>query len=185
MAEKKKTMDGVTYTVAPFRAVDGLRLKATLMRLFGPSLGELLGGLNLKKISKAEDASGIESLQDMSLDAAPIARGIEKLMGTLDEDTVVALAKRLLMNVICYWEENGKKHSIAFATDFDAAFEAIFSQKLFSMYPVIGFVLEVNYPDFFDKVVRGIGKKVKITRTSETDEGTSSSEPETSEASES
>ncbi|GHV79124.1 hypothetical protein AGMMS49944_09150 [Spirochaetia bacterium] len=184
MAEKKKTIDGVTFTVAPFRAIDGLRLKATLVRLFGPALGELLGGLNLGKIAKTESAASLDSLQDMSLDAAPIAHAVEKLMSNLDEDTMVALAKRLLMNVICNWNQDGKNRAIAFATDFDAAFEAIFSQKLFTLYPVIGFVLEVNYPDFFDKVVGGIGKRVKLTRTLTTDEETLNSAPETSEQSE-
>jgi hypothetical protein len=183
MAEKKKVIDGITFSVAPMMAIDGLRLKATLVRLFGPALGELLGGLNLKKISKTDSVSGIDSLQDMSLDAAPIANGIEKLMSVLDEETLIALTQRLLKNVICNWEEGGKKHAIAFATDFNAAFEAVFSQRLFTLYPVIGFVLEVNYPDFFSKVVGGIGKRVKITRTSTTDEGTSNSEPETLERS--
>jgi hypothetical protein len=184
MAEKKKTIDGITFTVAPFLAIEGLRLKATLVRLFGPALGELLGGLNLGKIAKTDTSDGLNSLQDMSLDSAPIAHAIEKLMSILDEETMVALAKRLLKNVICNWDQDGKGRAIAFATDFDAAFEAIFSQKLFTLYPVIGFVLEVNYPDFFDKVVGGIGRRVKITRTSTTDEETSSSEPETLEQSE-
>jgi hypothetical protein len=178
MAEKKKTFDGVTFTVAPFLAIEGLRLKATLVRLFGPALGELLGGLNL---SSGKSVSIIEQLTEMSLNAAPIAAGIEKLMGTLDDDILIALVKRLLKNVICNWNQDGKNRAIAFATDFDAAFEAIFSQKLFTLYPVIGFVLEVNYPDFFDKVVGGIGKRVKVIPTSTTEEETSSSEPETSE----
>jgi hypothetical protein len=184
VAERKKTIDGVTFAVTPFLAIEGLRLKATLVRLFGPALGELLGGLNLGKSAKAEGVVSLDSLQDLSLGSAPIAHAIEKLMGSLDEATLIALTERLLKNVICTWNQNGKSRSVAFATDFDAAFEAVFSQRLFTLYPVIGFVLEVNYPDFFDKVVGGIGKRVKITPTSTMGEGTLSSDPETSEQSE-
>jgi hypothetical protein len=44
--------------------------------------------------------------------------------------------------------------------------EIVFTGRLFSVYEVIGLVLEANYPDFFDKVVRGIGKKLTKTGTS-------------------
>jgi hypothetical protein len=47
--------------------------------------------------------------------------------------------------------------------------EIVFTGRLFSVYEVIGLVLEANYPDFFDKVVSplrvSIGKKLTKTGT--------------------
>jgi hypothetical protein len=173
MAQKKE-INGVAFQVAPFMAVEGLRLKAYLVRTFGPALGELLGGINISKIG---------AVGDLNLANAPIAAGIEKLMQQLDEDTFIALLKRLFANVIATWQENGKSRSIAFNQDFDTAMQLVFTGKLFSIYPLIGFVLEVNYPDFFDKVVKGIGKRIQKITTSETGDGTLTSASDPLEAS--
>jgi hypothetical protein len=165
--EQKTVIDGVTFQVAPFMAVEGLRLKAHLVRVFGPALGELLGGVDGQKVG---------SIADISLGGDGIAKGLEKLLEQLDEDKFVELVKRLLANVIAIWSESGKSHSIAFAADFETALELVFTGKLFSIYPLILFVLKVNYPDFFDKVVSGIGRRTRVTLTSETEEPTPPSE---------
>jgi hypothetical protein len=159
--EKKIVIEGVTFQVAPFMAIEGLRLKAHLVRVFGPALGELLGGVDVQKAG---------SIADISLGGDGIAKGLEKLLEQLDEDKFVELVKRLLANVIAIWPENGKSRSIAFATDFETALQLVFTGKLFSIYPLMIFVLKVNYPDFFDKVVSGIGRRIKTTLTSGTEE---------------
>ena len=174
--EKKIVIDGVTFQVAPFMAVEGLRLKAHLVRTFGPALGELLGGIDGQKVG---------SIADISLGGDGIARGLEKLLEQLDEDKFIELVKRLLNNVIAIWPEGGKSRSIAFGTDFDTAMQLVFLGKLFSIYPLIIFVLKVNYPDFFDKVVSGIGRRMRVTLTSEMEEPTPPSESGKSETSES
>jgi hypothetical protein len=174
--EQKTVIDGVTFQVAPFMAVEGLRLKAHLVRTFGPAIGELLGGIDGKKIS---------GIGDIGLGGEGIARGLEKLLEQLTEDAFEALVKRLLGNVIAVWSEGGKSRSIAFGTDFETAMQLVFTGKLFSIYPLIIFVLKVNYPDFFGKVVSGIGRKMKITLTSGTEEMTLPGESERSETSES
>ena len=165
--EKKREIDGIIFQVAPFMAMEGLRLKAHLVKTFGPALGELLGGLNISKT---------ESIGDINLGSAAVAAGIEKIMGQLSENAVEALTKRLLVNTIATWNEDGKSRSVAFIKDFDTAFELVFSQRLFTLYPLILFILEVNYPDFFSKVVSGIGRKIHATLTSEADERTLSEE---------
>ena len=173
--EKKIVIEGVTFQVAPFMAVEGLRLKAHLVRTFGPALGELLGGI---------DAKAITSIGELSLGGNGIAKGLEKLLEQLDEDKFIDLVKRLLNNVIAIWSEGGKSRSISFGQDFDTALQLVFIGKLFSIYELIVFVLKVNYPDFFDKVVSGIGQRIRATLTSKTDETISPSESVKSETSE-
>lgn len=171
--EQKTVIDGTTFQVAPFMSVEGLRLKAHLLRTFGPALGEILGSMDIKKIKNIAD-----------INLAGISSGLEKLFEQLDEDTFVALIQRLFGNVIANWNESGKNRSVAFNQDFDTAMDLVFQGKLFSIYPLIFFVVKVNYPDFFGKVVSGIGKRMKTTLTSEMDETTPPSESEQSETSE-
>jgi hypothetical protein len=173
--EQKIVIDGVTFQVAPFMAVEGLRLKAHLVRTFGPALGELLGGIDGQKTG---------SIADISLGGDGIAKGLKKLLEQLDEDKFIDLVKRLLNNVIAIWPEGGKSRSISFGQDFETAMQLVFLGKLFSIYPLIIFVLKVNYPDFFGKVVKDIGRRMRTTFTSETEEMTQPSESGQSETSE-
>jgi hypothetical protein len=169
MASKaqKIVIDGVTFQVAPFMAVEGLRLKAHLVRTFGPAIGELLGGI---------DGTKVGGIEEISLGGDGIAKGLEKLLEQLTEDAFEALVKRLLANVIATWPEDGKSHSISFGQDFETSLQLVFLGRLFSIYELIVFVLKVNYPDFFDKVVSGIGRRSKTTLTSKTEEPTLPSE---------
>jgi hypothetical protein len=175
--EQKTVIDGITFQVAPFPAVEGLRLKAHLVRVFGSALGELLGGINV-------DGKKISGIADIDLGGDGFARGLEKLLEQLDEDSFIKLVERLFANVLASWKEDGKNHTVAFFQDFDTAMELVFSGKLFSIYPLIGFVLKVNYPDFFEKVVKGIGQKIKPIATLETADGTLRNESGKSEMSE-
>jgi hypothetical protein len=157
-------------------AVEGLRLKAHLVRTFGPALGELLGGIEAQKVG---------SIADISLGSSNFAKGLEKLLEQLDEHSFEALVKRLLTNVIAIWPEGGKSRSISFGQDFETAMQLVFLGKLFSIYELLIFVLKVNYPDFFDKVVKGIGQRIQTTFTSETEEAIQPNESGQSETSES
>jgi hypothetical protein len=174
--EQKTVIDGVTFQVAPFMAVEGLRLKAHLVRTFGPALGELLGGIGGTKVG---------SIADINLGGDSFAKGLEKLLEQLTEDGFEALVKRLLANVIAIWPEGGKSRSVSFGQDFETAMQLVFLGRLFSIYELIIFVLKVNYPDFFSKVVGGIGRRTRTTLTSETEETTQPSESGQSETSES
>jgi hypothetical protein len=174
--EQKTVIDGVTFQAAPFTAVEGLRLKAHLVRTFGPALGELLGGINSTKVG---------GIADINLGGDGIAKGIEKLLEQLDEDKFVELVKRLLNNVIAIWPEGGKSRSIAFGADFDTAMQLVFLGRPFSIYELIIFVLKVNYPDFFGRAASVIGRRMRAIFTSETEEKTPPSESGKSETSES
>ena len=146
---KTKEIKGKSYQVTPFMAIEGLRLKAYLVKLVGPALSELAGNVN--------------SL-DSEINGNSISKVIEKLTEALDENSFIALIKRLLQNVIVNWvDEEGGKHAVAFAQDFETSLNVVFQGELFSIYPVLAFVLEVNYPDFFGKITPLIGKKMSIT----------------------
>jgi hypothetical protein len=179
--EQKTVIDGITFQAAPFQAVEGLRLKAHLVRIFGPALGELLGGIG----GINPDGKKAASLADINLGSDSFAKGLEKLLGQLDEDSFIALIKRLFANVIASWKEDGKNHTVAFVQDFDTAMQVVFSGRLFSIYPLAAFVLKVNYPDFFGKVVKGIGLRIKPIATFKTDDGTPQNESAASDTSES
>jgi hypothetical protein len=154
MAEaRKKEIDGITFQVAPFMAIDALKLKAYLVRVFGPALGELLSGLQ----------GGGKDVMDVDISKLNIGMALEKLFTQLDEDSFVRLLQRLFANTIATWTADGKSHSVAFNTDFATSLDLVFGGKLFSIYPAAAFILEANFPDFFTKVVRGIGTKISLT----------------------
>ena len=158
---KEKVIDGIRFSVAPFMAIEALKLKAYLIKKFGPSVGQALGAL---QGGLPLDGAG---LGELKLDGAALSLAVEKLMAQLDEDDFISLIKRLFRNVTASLTKDGKALTLLFTPDvFDTSMEVVFSGRLFSVYEVIGLVLEANYPDFFDKVVRGIGKRIGKTSTS-------------------
>lgn len=150
MEAKTKEINGKNYQVAPFMAIEALKLKTHFVKLLAPSIGELVG-------------NG-ENVLDTELNSSNIGKMIAKLGDVLDENNFIALVKRLLQNVVVNWtNENGEKKAIAFATDFETSLNLCFQGELFSLYPVILFVLEVNYPDFFQKISSLIGPRMQAT----------------------
>jgi len=159
---KTKTIDGVEFTVSPFMAVEALRLKAYLLRTFGPAVGQLIG--MFKDVLKKD--------MDVQIDGVALAGAIETLMAELDEDTFIKLIKRLFANLVA----KGKDFARQFDDkNFENSMNDVFAGRLFSVYPVMGLVLEANYPDFFEKTVRNIGKSIR---------GMLSTEPESANATE-
>ena len=161
---KTKTIDGIEFSVAPFMAVEALRLKAFLLRTFGPALGQMIGTLKHVLTKKGELAP------DMQIDGDSLSKTIETLTSQLDEDSFVNLIKRMFANLVAKGKD--QKTQKGFARQFDAAhfdnsMNDVFSGRLFSIYPVLLLVLEANYPDFFEKTVRSIGKSIRETLSSE------------------
>jgi hypothetical protein len=153
---KEKTINGVKFAAAPLTAIEGLKLKAFLVRSFGPALGEALGSFgNLLKDEKVN--------ADMAIDGQGVARAIERMMMNLDPDQFIELLKKLFSNVTAQVKgPDGKDVLVGFiGAAFDASMELAFAQRTFSVYPVILLVLEVNFPDFFEKAGAAIGTKMK------------------------
>lgn len=153
---KEKTIDGIKFVVTAFQAIEAFKLKSYLMKKFGPSLGQALGTLK-----GGLPASG--DIGEVKLDGEAMSRAIQSLMEQLDEHDFIEFLKRMLRNVAAHVK--GKQFYFTEDT-FDASLDIVFTGKLFTVYPVLLLVLEANYPDFFDKVARGIGSKIKKIITS-------------------
>ena len=150
---KEKVIDGITFTVAPFPAIEALRLKSYLMKTLGPALAEAVDVF--KGAGNAEaDISG-ESLSGV----------VEKLTASLDEENFVKLVQRMFRYVTAKGSEDGKPVVAMFGDNFEANFNKIFGGRLFSIYPVMLLVLEANYPDFFGKVAGNIGSLTQRINT--------------------
>jgi hypothetical protein len=157
----KKEIDGIQFTAAPFMAVEALRLKAYLARTFGPALGQALGTFKTGLLEGGR-------IGDMNIDGASISRAVETLMNQLSEENFLAFIERLFQNLTAMYKDGkGKPLQIAFGGgNFNAAMEAVFKDRLFSIYPVILLVLEANYPDFFKMAASGFGSRILKTITS-------------------
>jgi len=165
---KTKTIDGVEFTVSPFMAVEALKLKAYLLRTFGPAVGQLIG--MFKDVLKKDI--------DVQIDGIALAGAIETLMAQLDEDTFIRLIKRLFANVMAKGQGFARQFD---DRNFENSMNDVFAGRLFSIYPVIGLVLEANYPDFFEKTVRNIGKSIRGILSTEPESGTVTEKSESSE----
>jgi hypothetical protein len=148
---QKKTISGIEVTVTPFPAGEALKIQALLLRLLGPAMGRALGALdNLKGAAK--------NLADIRIDGQGLAGAIAELSDKLGEDQFMAVLRRLLRGVQCVVQQDGQALVVDFGDDkkFETALDLAFGGQTMTVYPVIAFVLQVNYPDFFRKVL-GIG----------------------------
>lgn len=136
-----KKVEGMSFSVVPFSALEALRLKAYLIRLFGPALGRILGSLDTSTLDIAE----------ANLDGSKIGEALSVLFETLSEDVFLSTIKWLLKRVTVEIDDNGKLVSLPFGDDrsFESALDKAFQGRLFTIYPVLLFVLRVNYPDLF------------------------------------
>jgi hypothetical protein len=157
---KEKEINGVKFVAAPFTVVEGLKLKSFLVRTFGPALGEALGAF--KDVFK-DGTADANQIGNLSIEGQSAARAIERLIENLSEDKFTDLIKRLFGNVTATIKgQDGKPMLIGFSgSAFEASMELAFAGNLFSVYPVILLVLQVNYPDFFDKTAQAIGSKIR------------------------
>jgi hypothetical protein len=153
----EKEIDGITFTVTPFQAVEALKLKAFLVRKFAPSLGQALGTLK----------DGIPEsgrIGDIKLDGTELSRALEKLMEQLDSDEFINLIMRMFQNVQASFIKDSKPVLLTFGKEhFNTSLDIVFQGRLFSIYPVMLLVLEANFPDFFGKTAGIIGEKIRKT----------------------
>ena len=157
---KKKVIDGIQFSVAPFPVIEALKIKALLAKTIGPALGEMAGA-----IGSIKDAKSIDSIH---IDGHAFSGAIEKLMAPLGEEQFIELIERLFQNLNAIYTPEGTKTQTLInfgAGNFSAAMDAIFYGRIFSIYPVLLLVLETNFPDFFGKVAQGIGSLIPAINT--------------------
>ena len=146
-----KTINEVTYKVAPFMALDALKLQNTIVRLIGPAVARVFGGVI--------GAGPVTSLLNAKIDAGVLSGAVQDLFLQLDDNTFMDLLKRILRNTTAQLPaKDGKAPKmVAFADADDATYNVVFAGHPNDMYKVMFFVLEVNYPDFFGKIREVIG----------------------------
>lgn len=150
---KEKVINGITFTVAPFPAIEALRLKSYLVKTLGPAFAE---AVDVFKGANAESDISGESLSAV----------IEKLTAALSEEEFVKLVQRMLRYVTAKGTDSAGQPLVAmFGENFEANFNKVFECRLFSIYPVMLLVLEANYPDFFGKVAGSIGSLTQRINT--------------------
>jgi hypothetical protein len=142
---KTKLIDGVSFKVAPFTAIEALKLKAHLMKVVAPAFGHALGSLG--------GASTGGSPSAFSVNGAELSQALASLMEQLGEDEFLTLVKRVFGQTSAEVEVQGKKIWMMFGGNgFEATFNVVFDGRVLSLYPALLFVLEVNFPDFFTRL---------------------------------
>ena len=159
--QKEKIIDDLKFMVSPFPAGEAIRLQAYLMKLLGPAFARMVGAIK---------SGSLSGMLDQEIDGEAAADALRMLFSVLDEDTLMALIQRLLKNVICDFPTAEGKVLFDFTSKFDERLTIVFQGKLLTIYKVMFFVLEVNYPDFFLKIKSGIGFR-KTTPPSALGEG--------------
>jgi hypothetical protein len=155
---KTKEIGGIQFSVTPFPAIEAFKLKAYLIKKFAPAFSQILGIIN----GVPENGN----ILDIKFDGDVITKAVKELIIQLDENEFTEFLRRLLRNVCARINVDGKDLELYFTMErFETSLDIVFSGNLFNVYPVLLFVLEANYPDFFGKA-GGIGGKIQTMLSS-------------------
>jgi len=149
-ATQSKTIDGIDVKVTPFPAGEAIRIQALLLRLVGPAIGRAVGAV--------DNVIGAAKLGELKIDGNGLAGAIAELADKWPEDQLMEVLKRLLRGVQCVVPdplEGGRSIAADFGDPktFDNSLDLVFQGRTMSVYSVVAYVLQVNYPDFFQKVL--------------------------------
>ena len=128
---EETTIDGVKVTVTQFPARLGLKIKVKLMKLAAPAIATATGALK----------GGL----DAEIDSVVLGAAVKELVSNLDQDVIVDF---IITELLQSTRLNDKELT-------EEVFDMEFSGNYSLLYKVIGYVLKVNYSDFFGK--SGIG----------------------------
>jgi hypothetical protein len=147
MYETKETeIDKFKVKVTQWPARKAFKQKLKLIKIFGPSLAEIFSGYKSRKSDSQEESSEI--------DMSKVGLAIRMLFEKLNEDEMLSLILELFSST----RINDRELT-------ESEFDMIFAGKIFSVYKIIGFVLEVNFGSFFEK--GGIGKMMSQIRVTQ------------------
>lgn len=146
---KEKAIGGSVYTVTQLPARRALKLKAKLVKMFGPALTQIFLTSQEVEEKRPEEMTTDELANQLSISAVDkykigdmrksgVVKGVQLLVSSLDDKTFDDLCMELLIGV----RKDGAELT-ASKVDQD------FAGDLSSLYQVLFFVLEVNYADFF------------------------------------
>jgi hypothetical protein len=175
---KEKVIDGIRFTVAPFRTVEAAKLHPYLTRLLGPAMAKGIGAL----LKNGIHLDGNILDEKIEFDGNGLSEAITDLVGQLTEAEYESLLRRMFRNVTAHLIKDGTPLQLTFGDQaFDTSMDIVFMGKVFSIYPVLLFVLEANFPDFLAKMGQGFGLKIKTMLGSGQGEQNSKNESEKSE----
>lgn len=154
--QKRKFKD-LEVTVAPLLAREALQIKYYLIKLLSPVVGRMFGGFDFdNKDNESAEKSKKKTLLDQKVDFNIISDAIEKLFIELGDDGLMELTKKLFKNITVVLKEGGKVQTfpmLGFSDGSDESlFDIVFQGRLLSIPKILLFVLEVNFPDFFELV---------------------------------
>jgi len=132
---KEKNIEGDVYSVTQFPARMALRMKAKLIRLFGPVMTQV-GILLLTK-------------QDDEQQKKDLIKAVELLSCHINENEFEAIAVELLS----FTRKNNAELK-------PALIDMEFAGNMAALYQVLWFVIEVNYSNFFQMI--GIGNQLPV-----------------------
>lgn len=157
---KTKVIDDIEFKVVPFPAIEALRLKADLIKLIGPAFALFVGSIG-----------NVQNIMEARINGAGMSDAFKMLLEQLDTDTFIKLVKKILNSTSCQIKTGDKSVFFNFQEDskFDLYFNEVFQGKLMTIYPLMLFVLEVNYPDFFVRA-KGFGNRLQIPTSQKADE---------------
>lgn len=146
MIETKERQIGEnTYMVTQLPARRALRLKTRLIKIFGPSLTQMLLTTSenqeiLKTDAKGEDrfTSAVDEYKINEMQKASFVKAVQLLAESIDEKLFDDLLIELTQGV----RRNGSELN-------SAVIDQSFAGNLSELYQLVYFVLEVNYSDFF------------------------------------
>ena len=134
MAEKK--IDGVLYTVTPILAKRAVVLQAKLTKVIGPALPALISALANRTDEAAQQKAAIDALNAIAATIDPEA------FGDLVEE-IVQLAEV---------QDGGRYRRVIMDQDFTGNLQGIL--------PVVGFVLQEQFGDFFTALTANGARKL-------------------------
>lgn len=148
ISTETKTIDGREFYVSTFPARKSISILSRLINLLGPGVAE-----GLKALAGKEGAATL----DIDLDYGVAGSLIQELVARLDEDKVLRLILDMLeVGAVQMIVKDGEKvRKVEFGPQSLEQFDSEFAGALATVGKLVGFIVEVNYKDFFGK--SGIG----------------------------
>lgn len=131
---KEKQIQGAIYSVTQLPARRALRLKAKLLRLFGPALAQLL-----------LPGSAQENMTGLPFTKTEAVKAVESLIAQLDDKTFEGLVLELCQGV----RKDGMELT-------ESVIDIEFAGDLGTLMQVLWFVIDCNFGSFFGE--SGIGR---------------------------
>lgn len=146
---KEKTIGNAVYSVTQLPARRALKLKAKLIKMFGPALTQIFltsqeteekkpDEMTTEELASQLSVSAVDKYKIQDMRKASVVRGVQLMVSTLDDKTFDELCMELLQGV----RRDGAEMTAGMV-------DQAFAGDLTSLYAVIFFVIEVNYADFF------------------------------------